>query len=65
MIELAAYNGIANPNIVFVGQKIADPQQRRAADTAAAQSGALPGEAGYTCRQRRGDALRNRQEPTA
>ena len=25
MIELAAYNGIANPNIVYVGQKIAIP----------------------------------------
>lgn len=46
--ELAAYNGIVNPNLVFVGQKIQIPGSGYAPQLLApAQSGALPGEAGY------------------
>jgi LysM repeat protein len=46
--ELAAYNGIVNPNLVFVGQKIQIPGSGYAPQMLApAQSDALPGEAGY------------------
>ena len=46
--ELAAYNGIANPNLVFVGQQIAVPGSVAAAPQALAPAtGALPGNGGY------------------
>jgi len=48
MQELAAYNGIVNPNLVLVGQQIQIPnsgQSQRA--LAPANTAALPGEAGY------------------
>lgn len=48
MQELAAYNGIINPNLVFVGQKIQIPGSGYAPQMLApAQSNVLPGEAGY------------------
>ena len=47
MIELAAYNGIANPNIVYVGQKIAIPGSGATPQTMARATAALPGAAGY------------------
>lgn len=46
--ELAAYNGIVNPNLVFVGQRIQIPGSGYAPQMLApAQSDVLPGEAGY------------------
>ena len=45
--ELAAYNGIANPNIVFVGQKIAIPGSGAAPQTLATATAELPGDDGY------------------
>ena len=47
MIELAAYNGIANPNIVFVGQKIAIPSSGAVPQTLPRATAALPGAEGY------------------
>ena len=48
MQELAAYNGIVNPNLVFVGQKIQIPSSGYTPQTLApAQSNVLPGDAGY------------------
>lgn len=48
MQDLAAYNGIVNPNIVFVGQQLEIPGSGLAPQTLApAGSDALPGEQGY------------------
>lgn len=47
MQELAAYNGIVNPNLVFVGQKIQIPGSGYAPQMLAPASSVLPGEAGY------------------
>ncbi len=48
MQELAAYNGIVNPNLLFVGQKLQIPGRGYAPQMLApAQSNVLPGEAGY------------------
>jgi LysM repeat protein len=46
--ELAAYNGIVNPNLVFVGQRIQIPSSGYAPQTLApADSSVLPGDNGY------------------
>lgn len=46
--ELSTYNGIANPNVVFVGQKLAIPGSGSAPQTMApALSNVLPGHDGY------------------
>ena len=46
--ELAAYNGIVNPNLVFVGQRIQIPSSGYAPQTLApADSSVLPGDGGY------------------
>jgi LysM repeat protein len=46
--ELSAYNGIANPNMVFVGQQLAIPGSGQAPQVlTAAKSNVLPGDAGY------------------
>ena len=47
MIELAAYNGIANPNIVYVGQKIAIPSSGAVPQTLPRATAELPGAEGY------------------
>ena len=48
MQELAAYNGIVNPNLVFVGQQIQIPSSGLSPQTLAMASGDnLPGDAGY------------------
>ncbi|MCB0042433.1 MAG: LysM peptidoglycan-binding domain-containing protein [Caldilinea sp.] len=48
MQELAAYNGIVNPNLVYVGQQIQIPGSGQSPQALApATSAALPGEAGY------------------
>lgn len=47
LAELAAYNGIANPNIVFVGQKIAIPGSGAAPQSLTAATAELPGADGY------------------
>ena len=48
MQELAAYNGIVNPNLVYVGQQIQIPSDGQSAQALApATTAALPGEAGY------------------
>lgn len=46
--ELAAYNGIANPNLLFVGQKLQIPGSGYAPQLMAPAAGdRLPGDAGY------------------
>ena len=46
--ELSAYNGIANPNMVFVGQQLAIPGSGRAPQAlTVAASAVLPGNDGY------------------
>lgn len=48
MQELAAYNGIVNPNLVFVGQKIQIPGSGYAPQTLApANTNWMPGDGGY------------------
>lgn len=47
MQELAAYNGIINPNLVFVGQRIQIPGSGYAPQMLAPASNVLPGESGY------------------
>ncbi len=48
MQELAAYNGIVNPNLVYVGQQIQIPGTGQSPQALApAGATALPGEAGY------------------
>ncbi|HQY92540.1 LysM peptidoglycan-binding domain-containing protein [Caldilinea sp.] len=55
--ELAAYNGIVNPNLVFVGQQIQIPTSGYAPQTLApADSFTLPGDEGYHV-VARGDTL--------
>ncbi len=45
--ELSAYNGIVDPNLVFVGQQISVPGNGTAPQSLAPATGALPGAAGY------------------
>ena len=46
--ELSAYNGVANPNMVFVGQQLSIPGSGRAPQSLApATSTVLPGDDGY------------------
>lgn len=47
MVELAAYNGIANPNIVYVGQKIAIPSSGAVPQTLPRATAELPNGDGY------------------
>jgi LysM repeat protein len=54
--ELAQNNGIANPNIIFVGQRLVIPGSAAASERAAADPNILPAESGYYTVQR-GDAL--------
>ena len=56
LTELAQNNGIANPNIIFVGQRLVIPGTAAALERAAADPHALPGGSGYYTVQR-GDAL--------
>ena len=55
--ELSAYNGITNPNMVFVGQQLSIPGSGRAPQSLApASSDVLPGDDGYYT-VARGDTL--------
>lgn len=55
--ELSAYNGITNPNMVFVGQQLSIPGSGRAPQSLApATSAVLPGDDGYYT-VARGDTL--------
>jgi LysM repeat protein len=45
--ELSAYNGVTNPNLLFVGQQLSIPGSGRAPQSLAPATGALPGEDGY------------------
>ena len=55
--ELSAYNGITNPNMVFVGQQLSIPGSGRAPQSLApATSDVLPGDEGYYT-VARGDTL--------
>ena len=56
LTELAQNNGIANPNIIFVGQRLVIPGTTAARERAAADPNALPAGSGYYTVQR-GDAL--------
>ncbi|MBX3051439.1 MAG: LysM peptidoglycan-binding domain-containing protein [Caldilineaceae bacterium] len=54
--DLAQNNGIANPNIIHVGQRLVIPGSAAATERAAADPGALPGGSGYFT-VKRGDTL--------
>lgn len=54
--ELARNNGIANPNIIYVGQRLVIPGSAAAAERAAADPNRLPAGSGYFTVQR-GDTL--------
>ena len=54
--ELAQDNGIANPNIIFVGQRLVIPGSAAAAERSAANPNSLPASSGYYTVQR-GDTL--------
>jgi len=56
LTELAQNNGIANPNIIFVGQRLVIPGTAAASERAAADPNLLPAGSGYYTVQR-GDAL--------
>jgi LysM repeat protein len=56
LTELAQNNGIANPNIIFVGQRLVIPGTAAALERAAADPDVLPAGSGYYTVQR-GDAL--------
>jgi len=56
LTELVQDNGIANPNIIYVGQRLVIPGTATAAERAAADPNVLPAGSGYYTVQR-GDAL--------
>lgn len=56
LTELAQNNGITNPNIIFVGQRLVIPGTAAASDRAAADPNVLPAGSGYYTVQR-GEAL--------
>lgn len=56
LTDLAQDNGIANPNIIFVGQRLLIPGSAAATERAAADPNFLPAETGYYTVQR-GDSL--------